>query len=568
MASLPSYPAVVVNEIDISTSISNGQTTSYGAIAINSAWGPAQEINLIISESVLTETFDIPNNSTYIDFFVASNFLSYSSSLYVVRTIDGSARNAVAGNTAVQIPNSDSYRSLGVNLTGSGAWIAKYPGNKGNSIAVAVADGSVALTEFVNGANNSLGTWGQYFNMAPTTSDYSIALGGRNDELHVLVFDEDGLFSGIAGTLLESYSYLSKVKGAQKENGTSNFYQDVINSSSKYIWAGDTYVLGANNSATGSSIFTNVGASKVSLSSGVDVNTSNTAMYINAYELFSDKKSIDVSHFITGNIPTTAIQPIITLAEKRGDSIAYFSPRWADVQQGQSQSTIAQNIASFKNTVINYSSSYYFVDGNWKYQYDKYNDINRWIPCNGDSAGLKAAAEASNDIWWNGSGYNRGILKNVIKLAWNPQDDYMGIIYKNSVNPIISDGGVTVLLGDKTGLIKPSSFDRINVRSLFNLLKKVISSYLKYGLFEFSDQFTWVSLSSHVNTYLQSVQSRRGIQDFYVQCDSSNNNGQTQQNNEIVMSVYIKPNYSANWIILNMVNVGGSASFSEVVGSF
>lgn len=568
MASIPAYPTVVVNEIDLSTTITNGQTTSYGAIAINSAWGPAQEITLITSEPILAETFDVPNNTTYIDFFAASNFLSYSSSLYVVRAVDGAARNAVSGNTAIQIQNTDSYKSSGVSLTNSGAWIAKYPGIKGNSLAVAVADGSVSLSSNVNTSNASFGTWGQYFNMAPSTSDYALALGGRNDEIHVLVFDEDGAFSGIQGTLLESFSYLSKAKGAQKENGTSNFYQDVINSSSKYIWTGDAYVLGANNTATAASTFTNVGASKVSLSGGVDVNASNTAMYINAYDLFADKKTVEVSHFIGGNLPSVAIQPLITLAEKRGDSIGYFSPRWADVQPGQSQSVISQNIVSFKNTVINYSSSYYFVDGNWKYQYDKYNDVNRWVPCNGDTAGLKAAAEASNDIWWNGSGYNRGILKNVIKLAWNPQDDYMGVIYKNSVNPIISDGGVSVLVGDKTGLIKPSSFDRINVRSLFNLLKKVIASYLKYGLFQFSDEYTWVSLSSHVNTYLQSVKSRRGVQDFYVQCDSSNNNGQTQQNNEIVMSVYIKPNYSANWIILNMVNVGGSASFSESVGSF
>lgn len=564
--SIPSYASVVVNEIDQSTRISSGQNTSYGAICVNSSWGPADEVTLINSEQTLVSTFDKPNVDTYIDFFTATNFLAYSSALNVVRVMDSSAKNA-ASNTAIQIKNSETYYS-GATLTNSGAWIAKYPGSKGNSLYVASADAGIVLTSNVHSSNNSLGTWDSYFNMLPGTSTHATSLGGINDEVHVLIFDEDGAFTGTKGSLLEKYSYLSKANGAKKTDGTNNFYRDVINSQSSYLWAGDTYILSANNTATSASSFANTGAVRSSLIGGLDVNTANTAMYVNGYELFADKKSVDVSHIIAGATSNTVIQGLITIAETRGDSIVYVSPQWSDVQPGQSQSAISTKIKTFKNTGINRESSYYFVDGNWKYQYDKYNDVNRWVPCNGDVAGLKAAAEASNDIWWNGSGYNRGILKNVIKLAWNPKDDYMGAIYSNSVNPIISEGGITVLLGDKTGLSKPSSFDRINVRSLFNILKKKISAYLKYGLFEFNDEFTRVQLASQVETYLQSVKSRRGVNDFAVQCDSANNPPAIEQDNQLVMDVYIHPNYSINWITLNMINVGGSVSFNESIGRF
>lgn len=573
MSLIPTYPSVVTNEVDLSTRVSNGQTTSYGAIAINSSWGPCEEINLIDTEQTLVSTFGKPNSNTYIDFFVASNFLTYSSSLQTVRVVDSLAKNATSGASAVQVKNSHEYYANTVTLTNSGAWVAKFPGSRGNSLGVAVIDSVsantvVASAEFTSNVANTnvYGTWNTYFTSLPSTSTQASSVGGSNDEMHVLVFDEDGIVSGTAGTLLEKYSYLSKAKGAKKEDGTNNYYVDVINSQSNYLWIGASYVLDADGVKTPSATFTPTGASSVSLTGGVDPSAANTAMYVNGYDLFADKKTVDVSHFIAGSVAPATVQSLITIAENRGDSIVYVSPAWSDVQPGQSQSTISTNISTFKNTTIDVSSSYYFVDGNWKYQYDRYNDVNRWIPCNGDVAGLKALAESSNDVWWNGSGYNRGILRNVIKLAWNPKDQYMGVIYQNSVNPIISEGGSSILLGDKTGLSKPSAFDRINVRSLFNILKKQISSYLKFGLFEFNDEFTRTQLSSQVTTYMQSIKSRRGIQDYVVVCDGTNNTGTVIDNNQLVMSVFVKPNKSINWIVLNLVNVGSSVSFTEVVG--
>lgn len=564
MSSVPSYPSVVTREVDLSTTVTTGNITSFGAIAINSTWGAANEVNLITSENDLVNYFGAPTSNTYVDFFVAANFLSYSASLNVVRVCDSSARNAVSGNTSYQVQNFNDYESNHSSYINSGTWISKFPGTKGNSLFVAACDSGVNFSSGVDSAN-TLGTWSNYFSTIPGTSTIASQNGGVNDEVHIIVIDAKGEFTGTKGAVLETWPYLSKSQGAVSDDGTNNYYKDVINNRSRYIWTGDKYLLGSNSSCVVSTSYVASGNTESYLTGAVDVNSSNTAMYVNGYEHFSDRKSVDVSHLIAGNIANESISGLINIAENRGDCIVFISPKFTDVQPGQNQSTISQNIVTFKNN-IGVASSYYFVDGNWKYQYDKYNDVNRWIPCCGDVAGLKAQAEYNNDVWWNGSGYNRGLLKNVIKLAWNPKDSYMGQIYQNSVNPIIIEGGSVVLLGDKTGLNKTSAFSRINVRSLFNIVKRQISNYLKYSLFDFNDEFTRIQLSTNVETYLQSIKSRRGIQDFVVVCNSTNNPSNVIDNNQLNIDVYIKPNLSINWITLSVVNVAQSTSFSEVVG--
>lgn len=581
MASIPSHPAVVVNETDLSTRVSNGNVTSFGAIAINSEWGPADQIVLVDSEKTFVDTFGRPSDvaNTYVDFFVATNFLSYSASLNVVRTVSDTALNAVSGNTTILVKNSDEYLEQTFNYT-NGSFVAKYPGSKGNSLFVVAVDSSSPLTAnlsytyYGDVANTSVnyGSLSSYVNTIPGTSTHADSVGGLLDEVHILVFDNLGSFSGTTGTLLEKYEYVSLAYDAKKEDGTSNYYKNLINTGSRYIWIGED-LFSANSTTdiktqftpTSLSANTYVSYSEI-LTGGVDSTNISSGDYITSYELFDDKKTVSVSHLIAGNVPTEVTQTLVSIAEDRGDCAVYVSPRWSDVQIGQTQSAISTNIKTFKNTALNVDSSYCFIDGNWKYQYDKYNDVNRWIPCCGDTAGLKAKAELDNDPWWNGSGYNRGLLRNTIKLAWNPKETYMGEIYKNSVNPIISEGGRFVLLGDKTSLVKPSAFDRINVRSLFNTLKTKISDYLKYALFDFNDEFTREQLSSHVEVYLQQVKSRRGIEAFQVVCDASNNTEYIRDNNQLIMDVYIKPSKSINWIVLNMVNVGTSVSFNEVIG--
>lgn len=583
MASIPSYPAVVVNEVDLSTRVTNGNVTSFGAIVVNSEWGPAEQVVLVDSEKTFVDTFGRPSDvaNTYTDFFVATNFLSYSASLNTVRAISDTAANAVSGNTAITVKNSDDYENASFVLS-NGNFVAKYPGTKGNSLFVVAVDSATPLTanlsfSLFNGYNSNTavnyGTLSNYLNTIPGTSSHASSVGGLYDEIHLLVFDNLGTFSGTPGTLLEKFEYVSLAYDAKKEDGTSNYYKNIINSESQYIWVGNYlfsgdglkgittqfspyYGVTANNFVSYSSILAN----------GTDSTDISAANYQDGYDLFEDKKTVSVSHIIAGNIANSVVQHVVSLAEDRGDCVVFVSPSWDDLKPGQTQSTISSKIGSFKESGLAVDSSYCFIDGNWKYQYDKYNDVNRWIPCCGDSAGLKAKAELDNDPWWNGSGYNRGLLRNTIKLAWNPKETYMGEIYKKSVNPIISEGGRFVLLGDKTSLVKPSAFDRINVRSLFNALKTNISDYLKYGLFEFNDEFTREQLKSHVEVYLQSVKSRRGIEAFQVVCDESNNTGYVKDNNQFVMDVYIKPNKSINWIVLNMVNVGSSVSFNEVIG--
>ncbi len=543
-------------------------------MAVNAEWGPAEEIFLADSEKTFVDTFGRPTEDTYKDFFVATNFLSYSASLNVVRVVDDVAKNAVTGNTAVLVKNIEDYEQSTL-IDANGLFIARYPGAKGNSLFVAVCDSSTPLTANVTSDDVTtlvdLGTWESYVSTIPGTSTHASSLGGSLDEVHILVFDNLGYFSGTAGTLLEKFEYVSLATNAKKEDGTNNYYKDVVNQSSQYIWAGSDYLFNSDGSSVISLDFAPIYANTVTgfastFIGGDDVYSSNTAMYSSAYEMFEDKKTVSVSHLIAGTVDSSVVKELVSLAENRGDCVVYVSPQWSDVQPGQTQSAIATKIATFKETTLATDSSYYFVDGNWKYQYDKYNDVNRWIPCCGDTAGLKAKAELDNDAWWNGSGYSRGLLRNTIKLAWNPKEVYMGQIYKKSVNPIISEGGRFVLLGDKTGLIKPSAFDRINVRSLFNTLKTNISDYLKYGLFDFNDEFTREQLKAHVEVYLQTVKSRRGIEAFQVVCDESNNTGYIRDNNQLVMDVYIKPSKSINWIVLNMVNVGSSVSFNEVIG--
>jgi phage tail sheath protein FI len=227
----------------------------------------------------------------------------------------------------------------------------------------------------------------------------------------------------------------------------------------------------------------------------------------------------------------------------------------------------ATDIVEFRNTLG--SSSYAFLDGNWKYQYDKYNDVYRWVPFNGDVAGLVVRSTDERDAWWSPAGFNRGQIKNVVKTAWSPSKTFRDELYKNGVNPILTfPGEGTILFGDKTLLAKPSAFDRINVRRLFIVLEKAIATAAKYSLFEFNDQFTRSQFRNLVEPFLRDVQGRRGIYDFRVVCDESNNTGEVIDRNEFIGDIYIKPARSINFIQLNFVAVRTGVDFSEVVGQF
>lgn len=569
---MPVYnvPKVYTSEVDLTTTVNIADGSTYAAFCGDFAWGPCELPTLITTENDLVDVFGKPNDDNYISFFSAANFLTYSSSLRIVRGVDDTARNAVSGSTAVLVKNSRHYTDEMLdNLTGSGSFIAKYPGEIGNSITVAVCDSEVILSSNVHSiANNSLGTWNTYFITPPGTSEHASSMGGSNDEMHILVFDEDGLFSGIKGTLLEKYEYVSKAKDA-KINGVTNYYREIVNNTSRYIRCGDEFPLGANSSSVVTTDFTSVGNTVFQLSGGVDVDGSDDSIYVNGYELFSDKKNVDVSHFITANHSETVVDGIITIAETRGDSVVFLSPQWSDIQPGTTQSAASENCIDYKNTVLARTSSYMFMDNNWGYQYDKYNDLYRWIPCNSHIAGISSKTDLTNYEWYSIAGYTRGMLNKIERLAWNPKEQYVGELYGNSINSIVLDetNGI-VLIGDKTGLSRSSAFDRIGVRKLFNVLKKQISAYLKYILFEINDEFTRDQLTSMLNAYLNQIKGLRGITDFQVICDASNNTGTVIDSNTLICDIYIKPPKSINYIQLNMVAVGTSVDFNEIIGRF
>jgi phage tail sheath protein FI len=286
---------------------------------------------------------------------------------------------------------------------------------------------------------------------------------------------------------------------------------------------------------------------------------------VTAYDSFDPAESVDISLVISGPADQTVADSLITMCGTRKDCLVFLSPEKADVVNNAGSEVTAT--VAYRNTLT--SSSYAVLDGNWKYQYDKYNDVYRWVPCNGDVAGLCARTDLERDPWFSPGGLNRGILKNVIKLAYNPTKTNRDDLYTKGINPIVSfQGEGTVLFGDKTMLSKPSAFDRINVRRLFIVLEKAIARAARFSLFEFNDQFTRAQFVSLVEPFLRDVQGRRGITDFRVVCDETNNTGQVIDRNEFVGDIYIKPARSINFIQLNFVAVRTGVSFDEVVGQF
>ena len=562
-------PGVAVVEKDF-TSIVPAVSTSVGAFAGAFAWGPVMEPNTVSSENELVRRFGKPNDSNADSFFSAANFLGYANNLLLVRA-DAGHLNAIAdsGATAVKVTNGENYLSTYASGTNSvGEWAAKYPGTLGNSLKVAMAD-SQTFTGW---------TYAAEFDAAPGTSAYATASGGSNDELHVIVIDEDGLFTGTVGAVLEKFAFVSKANDAKSSNGTNNYYKDAINSRSEYIWWMDhtatvsTSVagVGVDGVAWGSaasSLFKDMSAAvNISLTLGTDDYALSDAEKIAGFQLFDNAEQYDVSLIIAGKASATVATSIINnVAEVRLDCVAFVSPQdnsSGDVIIG-STSTQVTAINTYRDALP--SSSYAVMDSGYKYQYDRYNDKYRYIPLNADIAGLCARTDYTNDAWFSPGGLNRGQVKNVVKLAVNPNKASRDLLYKNGVNPVVSfPGEGTVLFGDKTLLAKPSAFDRINVRRLFIVMEKAIATAAKFQLFEFNDGFTRAQFKNLVEPFLRDVQGRRGITDFVVKCDESNNTGEIIDRNEFVADIFVKPNRSINFITLNFVAARSAINFSEI----
>jgi phage tail sheath protein FI len=403
---------------------------------------------------------------------------------------------------------------------------------------------------------------------APGTSTWTSTRGGANDEIHVVVVDEDGGISGTPGEVIETFSKVSKAADAKTPQGDNNYYPTVIKNQSNYIYWTDHNSSGSNwgSNATGIT-FTAVDVPTLeSLSAGSDGTAVTDGQLKTAYEKFQDAETVDVGLIIAGpSGSTTHIDNLITIAEERKDSIVFASPQRADVVNITNSNTQTSNVIDFFDNIR--SSSYVVFDSGYKYAYDRYSDIYRFVPLNGDTAGLAARTDLVADAWYSPAGFNRGIVRGAVKLAYNPTKSQRDQLYPKRVNPVSTfPGQGTVLFGDKTGLSSPSAFDRINVRRLFIVLEKAIATASKFQLFEFNDEFTRANFRNIVEPFLREVQGRRGITDFLVVCDETNNTGEVIDRNEFIAEIFIKPARSINFITLSFVATRTGVAFEEVAG--
>ena len=413
-----------------------------------------------------------------------------------------------------------------------------------------------------------------FIDAAPGQSDYQLAFGNssvNSDEMHVVVTDNDGKITGTPGEVLETYRGLSRATDAKSVDGGANFWKDVINDRSEYVYIANDLSGATSNTATNLTSSTlDVLVSDLQFGrDGKDESNIEIAEVTGGYDIYSSVEDVDISLVMQGKArsSTLANYLIDNLALKRDpkDCVVFISPQKGDVVNNPNNE--ADACVTFRNSLRN--SSYGFMDSGYKYMYDRYNDVNRWVPLNGDIAGLCVRTDRTNAPWWSPAGLNRGQIKNVIKLAWNPRQAARDTLYKSNINPVMTRPGEgTVLFGDKTLLSKPSAFDRINVRRLFIVLEKAIAKASKYSLFEFNDDFTRLQFKNLVVPYLRDVQGQRGIEEFFVVCDATNNTADVINRNEFVADIYIKPARSINFIRLNFVAVRSGVAFSEVVGKF
>ena len=582
-------PGVSVVETDLTTIVPTISTTAAGFVGAFS-WGPANEIRTISSENELREVYGDPDDTNFTWWFSAANFLRYGSNLQIVRAVESGAKNAGITNSGVGDvsvkgwPIDDQLTGTG-NLNGGAGtapFVSRYPGIIGNNIGVACVDSMGN-----SGETFSSFKFASYLRGAPTITALASERTGRGatfaDEMHIVVYDATGYFTGTKDTPLEIFEGVSKATDAKKDDGTSNYYRNVINNGSEYILATKATAPTDGNSGTnaeqtiqevyGGLTTTNfvdffgglsAGFALTGGTGGTGGSSGDAAAIFRGYnDFFANSETQDVSLLIGGPAGNTVRNTIVDIAEARKDCVAFISPDLEDVT-GIADTEKADAVIAARNDVTT-KSSYVVMDSGWKYQYDPYNDKFRFIPLNADIAGLCAKTDEIAEPWFSPAGFNRGAIRNVIKLAYSPDKTDRDKLYVKGINPVVSfTGEGIVLFGDKTMSAKPSAFDRINVRRLFNILEKSISTAAKFSLFEFNDEFTRAAFRNLVEPFLRDVQSRRGIFDFKVVCDESNNTATVIDKNEFRADIYVKPARSINFITLNFVASPTGVDFDEI----
>ena len=441
-----------------------------------------------------------------------------------------------------------------------------------NTLTIREKGKTTGLTAAVDGSSVAVSVTAKWyyadeFDGAPGTSAQATARGGSGDEIHVIVIDEDGDITGTAGTVLEKFANLSVAIDAKKSDGTINYFKQYLNQYSQYIYFGSNYDQldsDVGNTTLGllSNTFSHTSRkpSYASLSGGSNDNVPTDGELQTAYNHFANDELYDVSLIPVGPASSTVAKWVVdNVAEVRKDCMVFLSPELADAQS----STPATDVVDFRNTA-NINSSYAVMDSGYKYQYDRYSDVYRYIPLNADTAGCCVRTDLIADPFFSPAGFQRGQIKNAVKLAYSPNKADRDSLYKKQINPIVSfPGQGVVLFGDKTMLTSPSAFDRINVRRLFIILEKSIATAAKFQLFEFNDTFTRANFRNLVEPFLRDIQGRRGITDFKVVCDETNNTPAVIDGNEFRADIFIKPARSINFITLTFVATRSGISFEE-----
>lgn len=602
-------PAVDIVETDNTLGVAS-VGTSTGGMVISASWGPVNTPVLCAHESDLVNYFGKPNDENFKSWLTAANFLSYTASAYIVRASAKGLATAVAGDgEGFVIENDDDYDDKIENVSASereayGSFVARCPGKLGNSLFVTFADSAnFGLDE--SGADKwfyddpVLGRveFSKFFSYAPNTSRYVGERGGSNDEIHVLVVDMGGEFTGTRGTILEKYEFLSKAKDSCALDGDSNFVKNVINAQSKYVYFGaDPLNTCPDFGAKAKDHeFADMGSCYFArLRGGQDDFVLTMGNVMSSYDILDNQEAYDISLFMTGAFrPEIGAYVVQNICEVRKDAIAFVSPcefegnvddesnaESVRIRGDRSDDELVKNcktaqqrirertVAFRKNSAMNISSSYGVLDSGWKYQYDKYNDCYRWIPLNGDVAGLYARTSDDAAPWWSAAGYTRGQIKNCVKLSYSPSKADRDILYPLNINPVVTFAGEgTVLFGDKTLLQKTSAFQQVGVRRLFIYCEKILSTAAKYLLFELNDDITRATAKSLCETPLRVVQGSRGIINFKVVCDTTNNTADIINANRLVVDLYIQPNRSINYVTLNFIaEAAGSSVFTESEG--
>ena len=578
-------PAVVTREIDLTGIVPNVGTTT-GVFVGNYRWGPVDKPTLVDNEARLVSLFATPDTNNSVDFHTATHFTKYSNQLLNIRAVTSVAKNAyhtdagfASGRTARLVKNNtdfDNQRSaMDSDLHG---FVGKYPGSLGNSLQVQLCSYDVGDSAFTGWSLRTS------FDAAPGTSAYLAGKNGSNDEVHVAVVDQDGLFSGTKGEVLETFPFLSLARDAKNADGSTNYVADVLNNQSKYVWLVDAANIDSDYSAAGAGtdaadsgdnyalIASAQGVKTISMVNGVNSGALGTSEYATAFDLIEDVDTYNVDFLIappvtaTSGANTTAntiVRDLNTIAATtRKDCVVVASPPKASVIN---TTTPVDDTVTFANLLP--SSSYLFLDNNYIKVFDKYNDEYINIPANSSTAGLMAQSDQETAPWYSPAGLRRGQYFGAVDIAHSPTKAQRDTLYRANVNPIanIPGAGIT-LFGDKTMLRRPSAFDRINVRRLFLTLERAIARAAKSVLFEFNDEFTRAEFVNIVEPFLREVKGRRGITDFRVVCDETNNTAEIIDRNEFIATIFIKPARSINYITLNFVAVRTGVDFEEVVG--